>query len=74
MWQRHLIDVMVDQLKAIQMVPLQLPNLFDPRALRVAAMLLAVNVVSGFGFRFMYPHFHRRVSPCHQWPTFLLRP
>jgi len=41
LWQRHLIDVMVDQLKAIQMVPLQLPNLFDPRALRVAAMLLA---------------------------------
>jgi AraC-like DNA-binding protein/mannose-6-phosphate isomerase-like protein (cupin superfamily) len=40
-WQRHLVDVIVDQLKAIQMVPLQLPNLSDPRALRVAAVLLA---------------------------------
>lgn len=40
-WQRHLIEVIIDQLKAIQMVPLQLPNLSDPRALRVAGMLLA---------------------------------
>jgi len=40
-WQRHLIDVIIDQLKAIQMVPLQLPNLFDPRALRVAEALMA---------------------------------
>jgi AraC-like DNA-binding protein len=40
-WQRHLIDVIIDQLKAIQMVPLRLPNLSDPRALRIAAMLLA---------------------------------
>src|ERR1700690_4654037 len=32
-WQRHLIDVTVDQLKAIQRVPLQLPNPLDPRAL-----------------------------------------
>jgi len=26
---RHLIDVIVDQLKAVQTVPLQLPNLTD---------------------------------------------
>jgi AraC-like DNA-binding protein/quercetin dioxygenase-like cupin family protein len=40
-WQRHLIDVMVDQLKVIQRVPLQLPNPLDSRALRVARALLA---------------------------------
>ena len=40
-WQRHLIDAIVDQLKAIQMVPLQLPNLSDPRGLRVAEILIA---------------------------------
>jgi AraC-like DNA-binding protein/quercetin dioxygenase-like cupin family protein len=40
-WQRHLIDVTVDQLEAIQRVPLQLPNPLDPRALRVAQVLLA---------------------------------
>jgi AraC-like DNA-binding protein len=36
---RHLIDVIIDQLKAIQTVPLQLPNLSDPRAQRVAEIL-----------------------------------
>jgi AraC-like DNA-binding protein len=40
-WQRHLVDVVIDQLKAIQRVPLQLPNLSDPRALRVAEALMA---------------------------------
>jgi len=40
-WQRHLIDVILDQLGAIQMVPLQLPNLSDPRAVRVAEVLVA---------------------------------
>src|ERR1700685_2328231 len=40
-WQRHLIEVIVDQLKVIQMVPLQLPNLSDRRALRVAHTLIA---------------------------------
>ena len=40
-WQRHLIDVTIDQLKAIQRVPLRLPNPLDPRALRVAQALLA---------------------------------
>jgi AraC-like DNA-binding protein len=40
-WQRRLIDVIIDQLKVIRTVPLQLPNLFDPRALRVADALMA---------------------------------
>jgi AraC-like DNA-binding protein/quercetin dioxygenase-like cupin family protein len=39
--QNHLIDVIIDQLEAIQTIPLQLPNPSDPRALRVAAVLLA---------------------------------
>jgi AraC-like DNA-binding protein/quercetin dioxygenase-like cupin family protein len=37
----HLIDVMIDQLAAIQMVPLQLPSPSDPRSRRVAEALLA---------------------------------
>jgi AraC-like DNA-binding protein len=40
-WQGHLISVIIDQLEAIQMVPLQLPNPSDPRALRIAEVLLA---------------------------------
>jgi AraC-like DNA-binding protein/mannose-6-phosphate isomerase-like protein (cupin superfamily) len=40
-WQDHLISVLLDQLEAIQVVPLQLPNPSDPRAIRVAAVLLA---------------------------------
>lgn len=40
-WQRHLIEVILDQLRAIRMVPLQLPNLSDGRARRVAETLLA---------------------------------
>ena len=39
-WQRHLIDVVIDQLETLQMVPLQLPNPTDPRALRIAEALL----------------------------------
>jgi AraC-like DNA-binding protein len=39
--QRHLIDVIIDQLETIQMVPLQLPNPSDPRALRIVEVLLA---------------------------------
>jgi AraC-like DNA-binding protein/quercetin dioxygenase-like cupin family protein len=38
--QRHLIEVIVDQLEAIPMVPLQLPNPGDRRAQRVAEILL----------------------------------
>jgi AraC-like DNA-binding protein/quercetin dioxygenase-like cupin family protein len=39
-WQRHLIEVIIDQLETVQMVPLQLPNPTDPRALRIARALL----------------------------------
>lgn len=39
--QRHLIDVIIDQMQVVQTVPLQLPTLTDPRALRVADALLA---------------------------------
>ena len=39
-WQGHFIQVIVNQLQAIRVVPLQLPNPSDPRALRVAQMLL----------------------------------
>lgn len=37
--QRHLIDVLLDQMETVQAVPLQLPNPTDPRALRVAKAL-----------------------------------
>jgi len=40
-WQRHLVEVIVDQLRVIQTVPLQLPNPSDARALRIAEVLLA---------------------------------
>lgn len=40
-WQRHLTQVILDQLETIQTVPLQLPNPSDPRAVRVAETLLA---------------------------------
>src|SRR5260221_1250559 len=36
-----LINLMINQLEAIQVVPLQLPNPSDPRALRVAKIFLA---------------------------------
>ena len=39
--QGRLIGVIIDQLEAIKVVPLQLPNPSDPRALRVASVLLA---------------------------------
>jgi len=39
--ERHLIDLIVDQLRAIGMVPLQLPNPRDPRAQKVAHVILA---------------------------------
>jgi AraC-like DNA-binding protein len=37
--QRHLIEIILDQLDAIQTVPLQLPNLTDARARRIARIL-----------------------------------
>jgi len=39
--QHYLVDVILDQLKAVPMLPLQLPNPSDPRALRVAEVLIA---------------------------------
>ena len=41
LWQRHLVQVILDLLRTIQMVPLQLPNPSDSRARRVAELLLA---------------------------------
>ena len=38
---RHLIDLIVDHLNAVKLVPLQLPHLSDPRAARVAEALIA---------------------------------
>jgi AraC-like DNA-binding protein len=39
--ERHLLDVILDQLHAIELVPLQLPSLSEPRANRVAHALRA---------------------------------
>lgn len=39
--QRHLVAVILDQLRAIDAVPLQLPSPSDPRAMRLAGFLLA---------------------------------
>ena len=38
-WQDHLISVIVRQLETIRVVPLQLPNPTDPRALRITELL-----------------------------------
>ncbi len=38
-WQRHLIAVILHQLETVQMIPLQLPHLTDPRLLRIAEVL-----------------------------------
>lgn len=40
-WQSHLLDVILDRLQVLQVAPLQLPMPSDPRALRVADLLLA---------------------------------
>jgi AraC-like DNA-binding protein len=40
-WHRHLIEILIDQLEAIQVMPLQLPNPSDTRALRIVELLLA---------------------------------
>jgi AraC-like DNA-binding protein len=40
-WQSHLIDVILDQLRAINVAPLQLTLPEDPRAMRVAEVLMA---------------------------------
>jgi len=38
--QAHVVDLIVDQLEAVQSIPLQLPSPADPRAVRVAEALL----------------------------------
>lgn len=38
-WQMHLVGVIVHQLEAVQMVPLQLPHLSDPRLIRISDVL-----------------------------------
>jgi AraC-like DNA-binding protein len=38
-WQKHLTEVIVDQMEAVRTVPLRLPNPADPRAQRVAKAL-----------------------------------
>lgn len=45
--QKRLIGVMVDQLAAVSTVPLEVPLPVDPRALRVAEMMLSANGDSG---------------------------
>ena len=39
-WQQHLIAVILHQLEAVQMVPLQLPHLSDPRLVRIAEIFM----------------------------------
>jgi AraC-like DNA-binding protein len=39
-WQGHLIAIILHQLEAVQMVPLQLPHLSDPRLVRIAEIFL----------------------------------
>lgn len=38
-WQMHLVGVILHQLEAVQMVPLQLPHLSDPRLVRISDVL-----------------------------------
>jgi AraC-like DNA-binding protein/mannose-6-phosphate isomerase-like protein (cupin superfamily) len=40
-WQDHLIGVILHQLETVQMVPLQLPHLSDPRLVRIAQIFAA---------------------------------
>jgi AraC-like DNA-binding protein len=39
-WKEHLLDVIIDQLEVVQMIPLQLPHLSDPRAARIAEIFV----------------------------------
>jgi AraC-like DNA-binding protein len=39
-WQEHLIEVILHQLRAVRMVPLQLPHLSDRRVARIADLLV----------------------------------
>lgn len=39
-WEGHLIAVLLHQLQAVQMIPLQLPHLSDPRLVRIAQVFM----------------------------------
>jgi AraC-like DNA-binding protein/quercetin dioxygenase-like cupin family protein len=39
-WQEHLIAVILHQLEAVQMIPLQLPHLSDPRLVRIVQVFM----------------------------------
>jgi AraC-like DNA-binding protein len=39
-WQEHLIAVILHQLETVQLVPLQLPHLADPRLVRIAQIFM----------------------------------
>jgi AraC-like DNA-binding protein len=39
-WQMHLLAVILHQLETVQMIPLQLPHLSDPRLVRIAEILI----------------------------------
>jgi AraC-like DNA-binding protein len=39
-WQMHLLAVILHQLEAVQMIPLQLPHFSDPRLVRIAKILM----------------------------------
>lgn len=40
-WQQHLIGILLHQLEQVQMIPLQLPHLSDPRLVRISKILRA---------------------------------
>jgi AraC-like DNA-binding protein len=40
-WQMHLVAVILQQLEAVQTIPLQLPHLSDPRLVRIAEILMS---------------------------------
>jgi AraC-like DNA-binding protein len=39
-WQEHLIAIVLHQLETVQMIPLQLPHLSDPRLVRIAQVFM----------------------------------
>jgi hypothetical protein len=38
-WHMHLVAIILHQLEAVQMVPMQLPHLSDPRLIRISDLL-----------------------------------
>jgi AraC-like DNA-binding protein len=39
-WQEHLIAIVLHQLETVQMIPLQLPHMSDPRLVRIAQVFM----------------------------------